>query len=474
MVAKFDPDAAPPAPVVLDGNAASTSPAPADGLFQPESGLSMDTRPDRPVSHTEAAAHLAGAEEELADRVDALLSFLSETEIDGKNFNSSEAARPISETRSSPSPPARSTERKGAPPHVAGTAAAPETIDAIKKLEARLAALTVLQNLCNDIDERLVRAERALQRTEDLVADRTFMHLYSRLGEGLVRTEETCRRMETYIADRTLQQLSARIDARLADTEDAVHRIERLVADGSLRSAAGRRESLARTEEELRRLKRIVETESSVPSDGDVRQRPPAGDAVRALSSTYGWIPAMGGNVKHLAKRAAPVLLLLTVTAIVGFGRTDVRARPDDAGPASSAVPTDPSVRVSAVESASPPASSPTAEAAAPALAASLPSMPEGPGPAIRPDQARAEDTPEAPRSTPYVGTLLVASEPAGASVFVNGRPVGVTPLKIPEQRAGSLALRITREGFQRWTAAVQVPAGRSTQITATLRPESP
>jgi len=440
MVAKFDPDSAPAAPVVVEGNDASISAGSANGL---------------------------------PDSADTLLSFLPESEIAGRNFNPEEAARPTVATHwTLPQAVPSSANKKGEPPATAATLAAPDTIDAINKLEARLAALTTLQSLCNDIDERLVRAERALQRTEDLVADRTFMHLYSRIGEGLVRTEETCRRMETFIADRTLQQLSARIDARLADTEDAVHRIERLVADGSRRGIAQGRESLARTEEELRNIKRLIQTDSFVTPDGTGHQTPAGREAIGSVLSRYPWIPALGGHVKHLARRAAPALVLFTVTAIVALGHTDVRARPNEtplSRSAAAATPTDPAP---AVESSPQPTPVRAAEVVAPPLA--IRSEPEEAVVASRPSPARVVDTRESPQPTVYVGTLLVVSQPAGASVFVNGKPVGVTPLKLADQRAGSLALRITRDGFQRWTAAVQVPAGRSTQITATLLPENP
>jgi hypothetical protein len=73
--------------------------------------------------------------------------------------------------------------------------------------------------------------------------------------------------------------------------------------------------------------------------------------------------------------------------------------------------------------------------------------------------------------SAPFVGTLEVTSNPAGAQVSVNGRPVGVTPLTLSKHRAGSLALQVTREGYERWSASIQVQTNRVTQVTATLRP---
>jgi hypothetical protein len=86
----------------------------------------------------------------------------------------------------------------------------------------------------------------------------------------------------------------------------------------------------------------------------------------------------------------------------------------------------------------------------------------------------RAAATPTAGAAGRFVGTLRVGSQPAGAAVSINGKPIGVTPITLAQQRAGSLAVQITLEGFERWSAAVQVPAGRVTQVNATLRPAAP
>jgi hypothetical protein len=69
-----------------------------------------------------------------------------------------------------------------------------------------------------------------------------------------------------------------------------------------------------------------------------------------------------------------------------------------------------------------------------------------------------------------FVGTLEVTSNPAGASVFANGRLLGVTPLRVSKQRAGSLALQITRDGYQRWSSSIQVRADQLTKVAVTLR----
>jgi hypothetical protein len=80
------------------------------------------------------------------------------------------------------------------------------------------------------------------------------------------------------------------------------------------------------------------------------------------------------------------------------------------------------------------------------------------------------ESAPPATRRPMFVGTLSIASVPSGASVSLNGKPAGVTPLKLPRQRAGSLAVQIRHVGFEPWSAAVVVPADQLTHVTAKLR----
>ena len=82
-----------------------------------------------------------------------------------------------------------------------------------------------------------------------------------------------------------------------------------------------------------------------------------------------------------------------------------------------------------------------------------------------------------APKSRPsplraaniYRGRLVVDSIPRGATVFINQQQVGVTPLELPRHPAGSSAIWVQQKGYQRWTAGVLVPAGRTTRVTARL-----
>lgn len=83
---------------------------------------------------------------------------------------------------------------------------------------------------------------------------------------------------------------------------------------------------------------------------------------------------------------------------------------------------------------------------------------------------------PAAGRSAATTGTeaqfaapLIIESLPAGAQVFMDGRPVGTTPLTLDAIPTGSHALRLELDGYRRWTASVRVAAGQRNRVTASL-----
>ena len=107
-------------------------------------------------------------------------------------------------------------------------------------------------------------------------------------------------------------------------------------------------------------------------------------------------------------------------------------------------------------------------------------------GPAARPARAiAAAEKPGSPDASPqavaaakdvkrFVGVLVVESVPTGAAVFINQRPVGQTPLNLPDVRAGTHAIRVEHDGYARWTATVLVFAGKETRINTLLQPIGP
>jgi len=92
---------------------------------------------------------------------------------------------------------------------------------------------------------------------------------------------------------------------------------------------------------------------------------------------------------------------------------------------------------------------------------------------ATRPPAADTRPAPAAIPAAEYFGTLEIESTPAGAAVFVDQRPVGETPLQLLRVRAGSHAVRIERDGYQRWTTAVNVPASQVTRVSARLEAQA-
>jgi TonB family protein len=73
------------------------------------------------------------------------------------------------------------------------------------------------------------------------------------------------------------------------------------------------------------------------------------------------------------------------------------------------------------------------------------------------------------------LGTLLVDSEPAGASVSVNGEPRGVTPLRLAELPLGPYALLIERAGYQPFSQTVTLSeSGPAAELRPVLLRASP
>jgi hypothetical protein len=68
-----------------------------------------------------------------------------------------------------------------------------------------------------------------------------------------------------------------------------------------------------------------------------------------------------------------------------------------------------------------------------------------------------------------FSGALFVESRPPGANVFLDGTPLGTTPMLLDEVRAGEHAVRLERDGYRRWTASVRVIAGERNRVTASL-----
>ena len=68
-----------------------------------------------------------------------------------------------------------------------------------------------------------------------------------------------------------------------------------------------------------------------------------------------------------------------------------------------------------------------------------------------------------------FSGDVVVESKPSGAKVYFDNKLAGTTPLSLPQVSAGSHVVRLEREGYRRWSAAVRVVAAERNRITASL-----
>jgi hypothetical protein len=71
-------------------------------------------------------------------------------------------------------------------------------------------------------------------------------------------------------------------------------------------------------------------------------------------------------------------------------------------------------------------------------------------------------------RSPVQESGLVVDSRPAGASVSIDGRPAGVTPLTLP-LAPGTYTVRIERAGYRTVTTSVEVNSGQRARVAARL-----
>jgi hypothetical protein len=85
---------------------------------------------------------------------------------------------------------------------------------------------------------------------------------------------------------------------------------------------------------------------------------------------------------------------------------------------------------------------------------------------ASRPAPARA---PERAASTTYTGSVFVDSRPRGATVFIDGKSVGVTPLSVPEIAIGSHVVRLELPDHRIWSSATRVVSGETARVTGSL-----
>ena len=69
----------------------------------------------------------------------------------------------------------------------------------------------------------------------------------------------------------------------------------------------------------------------------------------------------------------------------------------------------------------------------------------------------------------PTTGTLMITSTPADASVKVDGRYMGTTPLTLDGQAAGSYTVTLSADGYVTLTRQATVTAGRTSTVSVTM-----
>ena len=85
------------------------------------------------------------------------------------------------------------------------------------------------------------------------------------------------------------------------------------------------------------------------------------------------------------------------------------------------------------------------------------------------PAERATAKTPERRAEPPRRAALIVLSRPSGASVTIDGRRVGATPVTMPAVDAGTYVVRIQRPGYLPWVTRVQVTEGARARVAASL-----
>jgi hypothetical protein len=334
-----------------------------------------------------------------------------------------------------------------------------ERVDETLRLIQQALADSTLPEMCANIERQLVHARMELQRTQDAVADKTLHELCMNIDARLGRTEDALHRHEGLVTE-WLQELSADMTARFAEAEEAIQHIERVVSSRTVEHIHSQSPSVRTDNHRVQAEETAITTsESREPADGNYL----TGAALflsRFVKIDHTNLPV---RQPWMARLAVPALVLVAVLAIGVSIKTSRGVAPD------TAVPITTSDQVSTPTEQATNQEIPGASTTAVTADASRSIRNSGVSTTQQPSPDR-KAAPTTSRSPRFVGTLSITSVPSGASVSINGKPAGRTPLRLRRQRAGSLAVQVAHDGFERWSAAVLVPADQLTQVTATLR----
>jgi serine/threonine-protein kinase len=70
-----------------------------------------------------------------------------------------------------------------------------------------------------------------------------------------------------------------------------------------------------------------------------------------------------------------------------------------------------------------------------------------------------------------FTGVVFVDSRPRGATVSIDGKEYGKTPIRIPDIPIGSHVVRLELADHRFWTTSIRVTAGKDTPVTGSLEP---
>ena len=68
------------------------------------------------------------------------------------------------------------------------------------------------------------------------------------------------------------------------------------------------------------------------------------------------------------------------------------------------------------------------------------------------------------------VGALLVNTDPPGATIFIDGKPVGVSPYEGKDLPSGTHKIKVIKEGYETWEREVVVETGKEIEVFTMLR----
>lgn len=207
--------------------------------------------------------------------------------------------------------------------------------------------------------------------------------------------------------------------------------------------------------------------------------------AIRPASGRPTPPPQRPRTAEHEIRRPLSPFLL---GVMVGLGcvallvptppRPTTPAAPIGGAPVAAAAPLAPATAPSpaaaptpvALAPARPGPQTPSSVASAPTPVAFAPGRPALQTPS-QPPAVPTENPAVPPRriQTDFRGSLEVGSSPQGAQVFLNGVPVGTTPIVLRDLPVGSRALRVELDGYKHWSSTVQIMASEQARIMATL-----